>query len=179
MEVSSSTKQTVFSRTTNLREWPSQNWVQFYLRRMLQVIKTNDQNNSVANSLVMSLISKLPKESLRFLKYNTHVTIIARLSQLMSCVQHTLAWVAIVQLLLEWNDNPCQCYHVLSMVSLMTCCCFWKEKALNSLQCLLQVHNDLTRIETEPFIQESNPLSSLCYATTLPQKWKYSTVGTL
>lgn len=85
--------QTVFSRTTNLREWPSQNWVQFYLRRMLQVIKTNDQNNSVANSLVMSLISKLPKESLRFLKYNTHVTIVARLSQLMSCVQHTLAWV--------------------------------------------------------------------------------------
>lgn len=80
------------SRTTNLREWPSQNWVQFYLRRMLQVIKTNDQNNSVANSLVMSLISKLPKESLRFLKYNTHVTIVARLSQLMSCVQHTLAW---------------------------------------------------------------------------------------
>lgn len=85
-------QQTVFSRTTNLREWPSQNWVQFYLRRMLQVIKTNDQNNSVANSLVMALISKLPKESLRFLKYNTHVTIVARLIQLMSCVQHTLAW---------------------------------------------------------------------------------------
>ena len=84
----------------------------------------------------------------------------------------------IVQLLLEWNDNPCQCYHVLSMVSLMTCCCFWKGKALNSLQCLLQVHNDLTRIETEPSIQESNPLLSLCHATTLPQKWKYSTVGT-
>lgn len=105
MEVSSSTKQTVFSRTRNLREWPSQNWVQFYLRGMLQVIKTNDQNNFVANSLVMSLISKLPKESLRFLKYNTHVTIVARLSQLMSCVQHTLAWAySATSLWMEWQS---------------------------------------------------------------------------